>query len=94
MHICTSQVRGLLVSLKEGFVVIGILLGYVLGNLTIEQVGGWRTMYGAALVPALALGLGMVRRKLQSAVQARLRLRESVSGHLQPSGCQYRHQVI
>ena len=54
--------RGLLISLKEGFVVGGILLGYLIGNLNIGQVGGWRTMYGASFFPALVLGAGMVRQ--------------------------------
>lgn len=39
----------------------GILLGYLIGNLSIGEVGGWRTMYGASFIPAIILGLGMVR---------------------------------
>lgn len=50
--------------------VAGILLGYLIGNLNIAQVGGWRTMYGASFFPALVLGAGMVsieasQRKMQ-----------------------------
>jgi len=54
-----TQVRGLLISLKEAVVVIGILLGYLGGALWIEDVGGWRLMFGSALFPAVILGAGM-----------------------------------
>ena len=47
-------------SLKEGFIVLGILLGYLTGYLFVEDIGGWRSMYGVAAVPALLAGLGMV----------------------------------
>eukprot|EP01025_Chloroclados_australasicus_P047820 TRINITY_DN5395_c2_g1_i1.p1 TRINITY_DN5395_c2_g1~~TRINITY_DN5395_c2_g1_i1.p1 ORF type:complete len:594 (-),score=43.00 TRINITY_DN5395_c2_g1_i1:306-2018(-) len=53
------QVRGLLISLKEGFIVGGILLGYFGSYLLIEVVGGWRYMFGAAGVAAFLLGIGM-----------------------------------
>ena len=53
--------RGLLISLKEALVVCGILGGYLGGAVWIEQVGGWRNMYGAAVFPAVVLGAGMVR---------------------------------
>jgi hypothetical protein len=102
-----SSVRGLLISLKEALICVGVLSGYSLGYLTAEQartrarprlqlgfagfrpeprdastswgwvrcrwkthlgaaagaaqVGGWRTIFGAALFPAIALGAGMVR---------------------------------
>ena len=54
------NVRGLLISVKEAFIVGGILLGYLTSFLFIDHVGGWRSMYGAAAPIALALGLGMV----------------------------------
>lgn len=56
-----SAVRGTLVSLKEGMIVGGILLGYLAGSSLIDTVGGWRYMYGAALLPALAYLLGALR---------------------------------
>jgi sugar porter (SP) family MFS transporter len=55
-----SSVRGLLISLKEALICVGVLSGYSLGYLTAEQVGGWRTIFGAALFPAIALGAGML----------------------------------
>ena len=39
---------------------VGILLGYLVSYLYIEEVGGWRSMYGVSILPAAALGLGMV----------------------------------
>ena len=39
---------------------LGILLGYLTGYLFVEDIGGWRSMYGIAAVPALLAGLGMV----------------------------------
>ncbi|CAL8468142.1 g7681 [Coccomyxa elongata] len=54
-----AKVRGLLISLKEAFVVIGILLGYLTSYLFIDDVGGWRAMYGLAAGPAVILLAGM-----------------------------------
>eukprot|EP00271_Cylindrocystis_brebissonii_P004344 TRINITY_DN1598_c0_g1_i1.p1 TRINITY_DN1598_c0_g1~~TRINITY_DN1598_c0_g1_i1.p1 ORF type:complete len:583 (+),score=96.72 TRINITY_DN1598_c0_g1_i1:28-1776(+) len=54
-----SKIRGTLISLKEVFIVIGILLGYVAGNLCIDVVGGWRIMFGASLPVAALMALGM-----------------------------------
>ncbi len=47
-------------SLKEGFIVVGILLGYLASSQFIDSVGGWRYMYGLSLLPAVLLGAGMV----------------------------------
>lgn len=59
-----SNVRGLLISLKEGFIVGGILLGYIAcwaqGPDLLEGSGeGFRVVYGAALPVALLVGAGM-----------------------------------
>ncbi len=59
-----SNVRGLLISLKEGFIVFGILLGYIAcwaqGPDLLEGSGeGFRVVYGAALPVALVVGAGM-----------------------------------
>lgn len=53
------QIRGTMISLKECFIVVGILLGYLVGSLEIETVGGWRIMYGLGAPIALIMGLGM-----------------------------------
>eukprot|EP00887_Chlorella_sp_A99_P006942 scaffold2.g6942.t1 len=54
-----ARVRGLLISLKEAFIVGGILAGYATSYAFVDTVGGWRAMYGLAVVPALVLGAGM-----------------------------------
>ncbi|KAL0460360.1 UNVERIFIED_CONTAM: D-xylose-proton symporter-like 3, chloroplastic [Sesamum latifolium] len=56
---CPSQIRGTLISLKELFIVLGILLGYFVGNFEINAIGGWRYMYGFSAPIALLMGLGM-----------------------------------
>ncbi|CAA3023388.1 D-xylose-proton symporter-like 3, chloroplastic [Olea europaea subsp. europaea] len=57
---CPSQIRGTLISLKELFIVLGILLGYFVGSYEINAVGGWRYMYGVSAPIALVMGLGML----------------------------------
>ncbi|KAG6528399.1 D-xylose-proton symporter-like 3, chloroplastic [Zingiber officinale] len=54
-----SQIRGTLISLKELFIVLGILLGYLVGSIQISAVGGWRYMYGVSAPIALVMALGM-----------------------------------
>lgn len=56
---CPSQIRGTLISLKELFIVLGILLGYFVGSFQINVVGGWRYMFGLSIPVALIMGLGM-----------------------------------
>ncbi|CAN6486498.1 unnamed protein product [Victoria cruziana] len=41
------QIRGLFISLKECFIVLGMLLGYIVGSLEVDLVGGWRYMDNA-----------------------------------------------
>ncbi|XP_010256836.1 PREDICTED: D-xylose-proton symporter-like 3, chloroplastic [Nelumbo nucifera] len=53
-----SQIRGTLISLKELFIVLGILLGYLVGSVQIDAVGGWRYMYGLSAPIAALMGLG------------------------------------
>ncbi|XVF30460.1 hypothetical protein REPUB_Repub16aG0059700 [Reevesia pubescens] len=54
-----SQIRGLLISLKEFFIVLGMVAGYGIGSLLVETVAGWRYMYGASTPLALIMGIGM-----------------------------------
>ncbi|KAJ9146697.1 hypothetical protein P3X46_028931 [Hevea brasiliensis] len=56
---CPSPIRGTLISLKELFIVLGILLGYFVGSFQINSVGGWRNMYGFGVPIAFLMGLGM-----------------------------------
>lgn len=57
---CPSQIRGTLISLKEVFIVLGILLGYLVGSFEINAVGGWRYMFGFSAPIALVMGLGLL----------------------------------
>lgn len=55
-----AKLRGLLISLKEAFIVGGILLGYLVSYLFVNSSSGWRIMYGVAIPLAVIFGLGMV----------------------------------
>ncbi|VFQ76673.1 unnamed protein product [Cuscuta campestris] len=57
---CPTQIRGTLISLKELAIVLGILLGYFVGNHEINAVGGWRVMFGFSAPIALFMGIGMM----------------------------------
>ena len=54
-----SSVRGLLISLKEGFIVGGILLGYLGSYVIVGEEGGWRTLLSSSSLVAAALAVGM-----------------------------------
>ncbi|KAL5724678.1 Vacuolar glucose transporter 1 [Ranunculus cassubicifolius] len=54
-----TQIRGRLISLKEFFIVLGMLLGYAVGSLEINIVSGWRYMYATSVPIALIMGVGM-----------------------------------
>eukprot|EP01018_Ginkgo_biloba_P034383 Gb_38531 [translate_table: standard] len=54
-----SQIRGTLISLKELFIVLGILLGYLMSSLEINVVGGWRYMYGVSAAIGVVMAIGM-----------------------------------
>jgi SP family galactose:H+ symporter-like MFS transporter len=53
--------RGALVFLNQLAVTFGILISYGVDYLLTAAPGNWRWMLGLALIPALALGLGMLR---------------------------------
>ncbi|KAI3471302.1 hypothetical protein Pfo_027965 [Paulownia fortunei] len=54
-----SQIRGQLISLKEFFIVLGMLVGYIAGSLLVDTVAGWRYMYGVSSPLSLIMGFGM-----------------------------------
>lgn len=60
------NLRGLLISLKEAFIVGGILLGYLVSYLFVDANAGWRLMYGISLPLAVIFGLGMVSADRQN----------------------------
>lgn len=53
------QIRGRLISLKEVFIVLGMLLGYIVSSLAVDAIGGWRYMYGASIPLTLIMAFGM-----------------------------------
>lgn len=53
------SIRGMLVGLKEALIVLGILVGYTVGYLNEETVGGWRSIPLFAIGPAVVLFIGM-----------------------------------
>lgn len=53
------QIRGVLISLKEFFIVLGMLLGYVFGNLLVDTIAGWRYMYSISVPFAVVMEVGM-----------------------------------
>ncbi|KAL8216568.1 hypothetical protein R6Q57_023405 [Mikania cordata] len=54
-----SQIRGRLISLKEFFIVMGMVLGYVVGSLLVDIISGWRYMYATVIPFAVVMGTGM-----------------------------------
>ena len=56
-----ASIRGLLVSMKEGMIVLGILMGYLLGFLLSKQAGKWAITYGASVPVAVCMLFGALR---------------------------------
>ncbi|KAJ3681650.1 hypothetical protein LUZ60_014223 [Juncus effusus] len=54
-----SQIRGTLISLKEFFIVLGMLLGYIIGSLFVDLQSGWRYMYSVSSPISIAMSIGM-----------------------------------
>jgi MFS family permease len=50
-----SDIRGLLVSLKEASIVLGILSGYVLGYAFSKTTGGWAWTYACSAVCSVVM---------------------------------------
>ncbi|ONK71535.1 uncharacterized protein A4U43_C04F9640 [Asparagus officinalis] len=54
-----AQIRGTLISLKEFFIVIGMLFGYITGSLFVDVVAGWRYMYATSAPVCVIMAFGM-----------------------------------
>lgn len=54
-----SAIRGLLVSLKEAFIVLGMVLGYAIGYSYSTTPGGWRYTYLWSAPFSIAMFMGM-----------------------------------
>jgi sugar porter (SP) family MFS transporter len=70
-----SDIRGLLVSLKEASIVLGMLLGYVLGYAFSKTTGGWAWTYACSALCSVAM-LGLSFRIPRSCRWLLLRGRE------------------
>lgn len=58
-ELAPARIRGRLMVLFQLMVAIGQLIAYLCG-WALADSGGWRTMFALAVVPAAALGIGMV----------------------------------
>ncbi|KAI4295298.1 hypothetical protein L6164_035359 [Bauhinia variegata] len=54
-----TPIRGRLISLKEFFIVLGMVAGYGIGSLVVDTLAGWRYMYGASTPISIIMGIGM-----------------------------------
>jgi sugar porter (SP) family MFS transporter len=52
------NLRGLLVSLKEAMIVVGMLLGFSFGFLLQDTEGGWRYLYGGSIIVSMIMFCG------------------------------------
>ncbi|KAK3089696.1 hypothetical protein FSP39_005693 [Pinctada imbricata] len=59
-EIAPAKRRGLLVSLNELGITIGLLLAYLVNYIFISQENGWRYMFGLSCIPAFIQFAGMV----------------------------------
>eukprot|EP01094_Clydonella_sp_ATCC50884_P012868 TRINITY_DN2315_c0_g1_i1.p1 TRINITY_DN2315_c0_g1~~TRINITY_DN2315_c0_g1_i1.p1 ORF type:complete len:546 (-),score=205.46 TRINITY_DN2315_c0_g1_i1:1385-3022(-) len=58
-EIAPPHLRGLLISLKECFIVLGILVGFAMGYVFDWASSGWRYVYDVAAIPALVMFIGV-----------------------------------
>jgi sugar porter (SP) family MFS transporter len=89
-EIAPVSVRGSLVVLQQLAISGGILLSYVLDYLFDSAGWGWRPMFAFALIPGIALGVGMLRMSHSPrwlGMQGRWDEAEEVLGRVNP-----RHQ--
>lgn len=59
-EIAPAKSRGLLVSLNELGITVGLLVAYLINYACIDIENGWRYMFGISIIPALIQGIGMV----------------------------------
>lgn len=58
-EISPATMRGSLVALNQLLLTLGILISYFV-DYGLSAAGAWRWMFGLAVIPALALGIGMI----------------------------------
>ncbi|KAI6661314.1 Solute carrier family 2, facilitated glucose transporter member 12-like [Oopsacas minuta] len=57
-EIAPSKKRGMLVSLNELGICLGVLLAYTVSYLFVDKSEGWRYMFGLCIIPAVIQGVG------------------------------------
>ena len=58
-EIAPAQKRGMLVSVNEMGITVGIFVSYLINYAFISTPNGWRYMFGISMVPAIVQGVGM-----------------------------------
>ncbi|XP_069128335.1 solute carrier family 2, facilitated glucose transporter member 12-like [Argopecten irradians] len=59
-EIAPAKKRGVLVSLNELGITLGLLLAYLINFFFIQVDNGWRYMFGLSAIPAVVQGVGMM----------------------------------
>ncbi|MGA7876129.1 MAG: sugar porter family MFS transporter [Desulfoferrobacter sp.] len=54
-----AKVRGALVTTNQLMITVGIVISYLV-DFAFAHQGGWRWMFGLAIIPGIVLGLGMI----------------------------------
>src|SRR5579862_2318078 len=85
-EVSPPEARGWTVSLFQLSITVGILLAYLVDYAFVNVAGGWRWMFGLAIVPAAIFGFGMMflpesprwlagrgRREIARSILARIR---------------------
>lgn len=59
-EISPANHRGMLVTINQLFITIGILAAYIINYTFAETLSGWRWMFGLAAIPAIIQCIGMI----------------------------------
>jgi sugar porter (SP) family MFS transporter len=91
------QIRGGLVILQQLAISAGIFISYVLDYIFFTAGWGWRPMFAAAVVPGIALGVGMAYMSHTPrwlAMQGRWDEAEHVMGRVNPDAQEHEMQAL
>ncbi|MEU8733346.1 sugar porter family MFS transporter [Streptomyces tendae] len=94
-EVAPARIRGRLMVLFQLMVACGQLIAYVCGWV-LSDTGGWRLMFGLAVVPAVVLGVGMLFLPESPRWLVERGMREqaaSVLTRLRPPGTDVRHEI-
>ncbi|WP_424851294.1 sugar porter family MFS transporter [Streptomyces sp. SAI-129] len=94
-EVAPARIRGRLMVLFQLMVACGQLIAYVCG-WALSDTGGWRLMFGLAVVPAVALGVGMLflpESPRWLVERGRREEAASVLTRLRPPGTDVHHEI-